>query len=109
MYFINFYIIYCLIIKAKILFFKLNKNYQRLYGKQYWSWNKRRNQKQKHKKPETIQQNNINSINNADTQEVKPIETPIKFLIDSTSNNISTESNRNKIYAKNTQSQINNN
>ena len=60
-------------------------------------------------KPETIQKNNINSINNADTQEVKPIETPIKFLIDSTSNNISTETNRNEIYAKNTQSQINNN
>ena len=60
-------------------------------------------------KPETIQKNNINSINNADTQEVKPIETPIKFLIDSTSNNISTETNINEIYAKNTQSQINNN
>ena len=60
-------------------------------------------------KPETIQQNNINSLNNADTQEVNPTETHIKFLIDSTSNNISTESNRNKIYAKNTQSQINNN
>ena len=60
-------------------------------------------------KSETIQKNNINSINNADTQEVKPIETPIKFLIDSTSNNISTETNRNEIYGKNTQSQINNN
>ena len=55
-------------------------------------------------KPETIQEN-INSISNADTQEVKPAATPIKNLIDSSTNNINILPNKNEITSKNTQSQ----
>ena len=59
-------------------------------------------------KPETIQEN-INSISNADTQEVKPAATPIKNLIDSSTDNINILPNKNEITSQNTQSQINNN
>ena len=59
-------------------------------------------------KPE-ISQENINSISKADTQEVKETETPIKNLIDSTSNNISIESGLNEEVSRSAQSQINNN
>ena len=58
-------------------------------------------------KPETIKENNINSLCKADTQEVKQTETPIKNLIDSTSNNINNESSRNEEVAQNVQSQTN--
>ena len=58
-------------------------------------------------KPEAIKENNINSLSKADTQEVKPAETPIKNLIDSTSNNINNESSRNEEVAQNVQSQTN--
>ena len=59
-------------------------------------------------KPE-ISQENINSISKTDTQEVKETETPIKNLIDSTSNNISIESGFNEEVSRSAQSQINNN
>ena len=59
-------------------------------------------------KPE-ISQENINSISKADTQEVKETETPLKNLIDSTSNNISIESGLNEEVSRSAQSQINNN
>ena len=57
--------------------------------------------------PETIKENNINSLSKADTQEVKQTETPIKNLKDSTSNNINNESSRNEEVAQNVQSQTN--
>ena len=60
-------------------------------------------------KPETIQENNINSLSNAGTQEVKSTETPLKNLIVLTSNNINIESNRNEVTAQNVQPQVNNN
>ena len=59
-------------------------------------------------KSETSKEN-INSISKADTQEVKETETPIKNLIDSTSNNINIESGRNEEVSRSDQSQINNN
>ena len=58
----------------------------------------------KTEKPETIQEN-INSISNADTQEIKQAATPIKNLIDSSTDNINILPNKNEITSQNTQSQ----